>query len=309
MNTVAIYSYRLILAGLLAALMFAPSLRAQQAASTAPNEDSLAMAADTSARMTVVVRLGGTQTRNFIVDTGADRTVISSEIAAQLQLEPAKPVILHSMNGETRINTVILPELAIASSRLTNIHAPALPARYIGADGMLGVDSLKNKRIVIDFRKSEIIIAESAESEAIDDANVIVVRAKSRFGQLILVDADIEGRKIKVILDTGAQNSVGNSVLRKLTINQSSNKPPVPISLVGVTGEQSSADYSEINHIRVGSFMIHNMPVAFADVHPFKRFGLTRQPALLLGMDVLRKFDWVSIDFASRKIKFLIPRR
>ncbi len=273
-----------------------------------PAEETLALSEDTSARMTVVVHLGSTETRKFMVDTGADRSVISAEAASQLNLAPSKPVKLHTMNGIATVNTVIIPQLGVARSTITNIRAPALPARYLGADGVIGIDSLKNKRIMIDFRKAEIAIVESTEIETRQEPNLIVVTAKSRFGQLILVDADIDGRKIKVIVDTGAQNSVGNDALRKITENQSHQKPPVKISLMGVTGGQTAADYTEIKNIRIGGFVVRNAPVAFADAHPFKRFGLTRQPALLLGMDVLRKFDRVSIDFANRKIKFLMPR-
>jgi hypothetical protein len=47
--------------------------------------------------------------------------------------------------------------------------------------------------------------------------------------------------------------------------------------------------------------------VAFADAHPFKRFGLLDRPAMLLGMDTLRVFHRVSVDFAQRKVRFLLP--
>ena len=49
------------------------------------------------------------------------------------------------------------------------------------------------------------------------------------------------------------------------------------------------------------------MPVAFADVAPFERFGLTKRPALLLGMDALRIFRRVDIDFPNRQVRFLMP--
>jgi predicted aspartyl protease len=277
-------------------------------ASVAPAEESVTITDDVRARMTVPVRLNGAQIHQFIVDTGADRTVISTEVAQALNLVAAKPVKLHSMNGASMVPTVILPALDVASTRLTNIRAPALAARHLGADGVLGIDSLKNKRILIDFRTSEMSIADSAAIEVKDESDVIVVVAKSRFGQLILVDADINGRKIQVVLDTGAENSVGNMALRRLTQNQSSKNPPIPISLQGVTGDLTNADYTQVNNIRIGGFNILNAPIAYAEAHPFKRFGLTRKPALLLGMDVLRQFDRISIDFTNRKIKFLLQR-
>ena len=50
------------------------------------------------------------------------------------------------------------------------------------------------------------------------------------------------------------------------------------------------------------------MPIAFADVPPFKVFGLADQPALLLGTDLLETFRRVSLDFAARKVRFQLRR-
>ena len=46
------------------------------------------------------------------------------------------------------------------------------------------------------------------------------------------------------------------------------------------------------------------MPIAFADVPPFKLFGLADEPALLLGTDILETFRRVSLDFRARKVRF-----
>jgi hypothetical protein len=48
--------------------------------------------------------------------------------------------------------------------------------------------------------------------------------------------------------------------------------------------------------------------VAFRDVHPFKLFNLQRRPAMLLGMENLSSFRRVTIDFAKRRITFILPR-
>jgi hypothetical protein len=53
--------------------------------------------------------------------------------------------------------------------------------------------------------------------------------------------------------------------------------------------------------------MLGNAALAFADAHPFKLFELEKKPSMLLGMESLRAFQRVSVDFASRKIKFLMP--
>ena len=69
------------------------------------------------------------------------------------------------------------------------------------------------------------------------------------------------------------------------------------------------ADYTQAKQVRLGGIRITNLPVAFAEVHPFKALDLNDRPALLLGMDALRLFDRVSVDFANRKVRFLAPER
>ena len=51
------------------------------------------------------------------------------------------------------------------------------------------------------------------------------------------------------------------------------------------------------------------MFIAFADASGFKALGLSDRPALLLGMNVMRAFDRVSIDFAQRRVRFTFPHR
>jgi predicted aspartyl protease len=64
-------------------------------------------------RMTVPVLLSGTGPYRFLVDTGADRTAISTEIASQLQLAPGQKASLHSVAGVTRVTTATVPSLQL----------------------------------------------------------------------------------------------------------------------------------------------------------------------------------------------------
>jgi hypothetical protein len=51
-----------------------------------------------------------------------------------------------------------------------------------------------------------------------------------------------------------------------------------------------------------------NAAIAFADAHPFKLFGLDKKPSMLLGMEGLRSFERVSVDFSTKKVTFLLPK-
>lgn len=75
-----------------------------------------------------------------------------------------------------------------------------------------------------------------------------------------------------------------------------------------MTGGKTIVDYSVVPGIRIGNVEFGAMPIAFADVAPFERFGLMKRPALLLGMDALRSFRRVDIDFPKRQVRFLMPK-
>lgn len=267
----------------------------------------LAIGVDRNDRMTVDVRIGGAGPYAFLVDTGSERTVVSTELAGTLGLETGRKIRMHSMSGTSVVGTVRIPSLELSSAVTRDIDAPALDRAHLGAVGMLGIDSLRNQRVLLDFAARTMAIGPAIPRETETwDGDLIVVRARTKLGQLILTDADIDGRRVRVVIDTGAQVSVGNAALRRLLTRRRLGRELTPIELVSVTGGRIPADYTTIDEIRIGGVRIGGMPVAFAEAHPFRAFGLTRRPALLLGMDALRMFERVSVDFASRRVTFLL---
>mgnify|MGYP002779510206 FL=1 len=110
-----------------------------------------------------------------------------------------------------------------------------------------------------------------------------------------------------MIVDTGAATSIGNTaLLRKLQARKKLSRTET-VTITSVTGGTLAADYAQIDRIQIGGVDMNNIPVAFADAEPFKRFGLANKPALLLGMDALRLFERVSVDFANKQVRFALP--
>ncbi len=268
--------------------------------------DEVATDTDGAMRMTVPVTLGGQGPYHFVVDTGADRTVVSRQVADRLGLADSNRAILHSMSGVTEITTVKLPTIGVAGHDSEDINAAALDQENIGAQGLLGVDTLKGRRVVMDFKKRTMSVLAAGERDHVD-SDTIVVTARSRYGQLVLVDADVDGTPVTVIIDSGAQNTIGNGPLRRLLAKRNGRMQFYNTELVDVTGGRLPAQVAAAGRVRIGGINVDNVIIAFADAHPFKRFGLTERPAMLLGMDTLRGFRRVSVDFAERKVRFLPP--
>ena len=304
------------------ALLFllALPLAAAAGASTPQDPDSVpAAVADTTlidlgeldSRLTVKVAVGQSGPYNFIIDTGAERTVVSRELAGTLQLSPGMPVNLTSMTDRRSVDTVIVPELYIQSiGQRHTITAPALYARNLGAAGLLGIDTLGNHQVSIDFETGVMSVRPSERNRrpTSHSPDEIVVTAKSKFGQLIVTDAFYAGSRIQVVLDTGSVVSMGNTALRRLVGARVRQKDMQQLQLTSVTGGKMQADYTQVPRIKIGDIEFDTLPVAFAEVEPFRRFGLTKRPALLLGMDALRSFRHGDIDFPNRQVRFLMPR-
>ena len=256
-------------------------------------------------RMTVPVRVGGYGPYRFLIDTGADRTAISSTLARQLRLDERKDVKLHSVTGVSDIETANVPILDITAKKVRNIDAALLESEHMGADGILGLDSLRSQRILFDFKNQTLTVV-PAETYVKEDKDTVVVTAQVRNGRLILSQARAEGTPLTLVVDTGAEVSIGNgALLRKL--NRGSVRRTGPILLHSVTGETLMGEYTVVRQLTVGGVTLKKLPIVFADSHAFRRLGLDNKPALLLGMNALRGFDKVSIDFYRKKLKVVLP--
>jgi len=269
--------------------------------------ETLGYLPDHTTRMTVPVTIGGQGPYRFVVDTGAERTVISRELASELELGPGRTVRVHSMTEVSRIATVVLPGLQVGRRTVEGIQAPALARAHLGAPGMLGVDSLQRQRVVFDFARQEMTISPSARAEPRWPEGSIVVTGRRLFGRLVLVDAAVDGERVWVIIDTGSQVTIANSVLRERLRARRRLSALHPIQLTSITGGTVEAEYGVTRLIRIGGIDIRDLPIAFADVHPFRQLDLMDRPALLLGMDALHLFDRVSVDFANRRVRILLP--
>jgi predicted aspartyl protease len=264
-------------------------------------------------RMTVPVEIAGAGPYPFIVDTGAQRSVVSRQLARRLGLPSGRRVRLTAMSGSSDVETVIVPSLTLSAPTRPGlggqrIEAPALEAQHLGAPGMLGIDTLQDRAVVIDFDKRAMTVATSTKRDARRRAaaDEIVIQAKSLFGQLVVTDAFVLGKRVRVILDTGTPVSIGNVALRQLIAKRKVETTPAVFT--SVLGDQITADYVIIPEMKLGDATLTSLPVAFSDVAPFRAFGVEDKPAILLGMDALQLFRRVHIDFANRQLRLAMPR-
>jgi len=304
---------RLALLSVAAAAAVAAPLLAQNAKLPQPppidpaaaSPETLGLGFEASKRMTVPVSIGASGPYPFIIDTGAERTVVSSELAGSLNLAAGRRVRVTTMAGQSELRTFLLPALQVSMVKPDTLEAPAVSAANLGAPGMLGIDALKGHAVSIDFDRNQMEVRPATKRRAAVGPDDIVIRAKNLYGQLIVTNATYRGRRIAVVIDTGSPVTVGNLALLKRVRTE---KSLGQIGLLAVTGQWLQADYRVIDSLEIAKIGFHSVPIAFADALPFKRFGLMDTPALMLGMDTLKLFRRVHIDFANREIRLTLPK-
>ncbi|MFN3523380.1 MAG: retroviral-like aspartic protease family protein [Phenylobacterium sp.] len=298
----------------------------------APQDESdtaaLASAADVAERMTAPVFINGQGPFDFVVDTGANRTVVARELALSLGLPLAGRAEIHGIAGVEPSETVNIGRLDIGRVASRRLRAPMLDRARLGADGLLGVDVMRNRRVAMDFAGNRLTIgkpdAEPVTRRNVSDgrlrdnaaeeaaaANVVIVPARYRFGQLIIIDADMGGSPVTAFLDSGSQNTVGNLVLHqrlKATPFALTAQTTV-VELISATGQRAQGELSSVPPLRMGGLTIGNLSAVFADLHIFRLWELSDRPAILIGIDVMRHFDAVELDFANRRVLFRTPSR
>lgn len=277
-------------------------LPAPAAAPPTPAVETMGLGEATN-RMTVPVEVAGQGPYPFIIDTGAERSVVSRELALKLGLDPGGRARLFDFVGASTVDTVLVPSLSSGSLGTLSLDAPALAAANLGAPGMLGIDALQGRKVVIDFDRKRMTIVPAPRRAKGD---VVVAAAEARAGQLIVTKATFEGHPIAVIVDTGSWVNVGNSAM--LALARRRPRAIGPITIWSVTGKSFDTPYVAVGDLKIGDVKFDNFGMSFADVAPFARFGLADKPALILGMSALKLFRRVEIDFANRQIGFTLPR-
>lgn len=265
---------------------------------------------DRSDRMTVPVSINGSQTYPFIVDTGAERTVIANDLAKTLKLEQGPQLKLATITGTAYTDSYMIENLTMNTINVELIEAPGLDRNNLGAYGLLGIDSLEEHKVLLDFKNNKMDVLPSRRKSGLGkiERGMIVVTAKRRAGRMILSNAEVGGVRVDIILDTGAQSSMGNYALRDKLRKRDMRFDYVPVMMRSVTGDVLAGDFTQVRDIAIGGVSISDLPVTFADNFAFKALGLEKKPAILLGMDAMKLFDRVLVDFANRRVGFDLPK-
>ncbi len=271
-----------------------------------PNTASLAAYRDTADHLTIEVHVNGAGPFRFVVDTGAESSVLADTVVAQLGLIPSGRAMVQGIISKIPADLVHVDGLAYGPFAKRDLVLPVLPRQLLQADGFLGLDAISDSRVTFDFRK-RLLTLESPQSHLpyifANAAQTVLIDVRGTAGRLRASHCDIDGVRAAAFVDTGAEVSIGNQALMDALTRR--HHPDLgPIILTGVTGGQVEGRLITVGAIRVQELAFTNGTLVISDSPNFDDWGLAHKPAMLIGMDFLRQFAKVTIDYRFQELRF-----
>ena len=261
---------------------------------------------DQIGRIWAPVMINGKGPFRLVLDTGASRSAITSKVAETLNIapDPLRSVLLRGVTGALVVPTVRVESFAVGDVILTPATLPIITDALGGAEGVLGTDGFSGMRIHIDFNHDLITISRSHnERVPADFATLPLERSPAN---LLVTRAQAGDIRVHAIIDTGGQATIGNEALRLALMRRY--KLGAATYVIDVTATSQDAQSYPSPPIELGSITIQGERITYGDMRIFEHWHLIKEPAVLIGMDVIGLLDVFIIDYRRREIQ-LLPRR
>jgi len=265
-----------------------------------PAEEQLSLEAwiDEWGRPTAKVIINGQGPFRFLVDTGSTTTVIAQRIATRLAAPVIGKAVVNGTTGFADMPVARLDKLECGVVVGENIRVAVLTDEGLAReDGILGADVFVNHRLTFDIEAKSVRVEPTRRGSK----SRLASNMRIRKGLLAEIDGKIGGVNCRLMLDTGAQSCIVNSVLEASLIRaQPRMKRYERASVVGVTGQVLEGAYLRLPRVQLGKMNVHDAGAIATDAHVFHLWNLTEEPAMIVGVDVLSRLAAFSIDYGAK---------
>ncbi len=236
-----------------------------------------------------------------MLDTGASRSAITPRVAQSLGGAPeAATTLVTGFTGTAVVPTLHVNSLEVGDLLIGPTDVPVLQDVFGGAQGVLGIEGLENKRIYADFTHDRLEISRSHGERPRRDFTVVPLTLTT--AGLLVANVTVGNVHAKAIIDTGAQGTVGNLALRDALMRHTP-RDAKHEEVIGVTLDVQTGDNIPAPDIDFGKLQVKGAHITFGDMYLFQHWKLTNEPTLTLGMDLLGSFDVLIIDYNRRELQ------
>jgi predicted aspartyl protease len=264
---------------------------------------------DRIGRIWAPVTIDGKGPLRLVLDTGASRSALTPAALNKLGIQPDldRMVLLRGTTGSARVPTVRVGQVEIGDLLAERQTMVVVDDAFGGADGVLATTALRDRRILADFRRDRIEITRSSGERA--PPGFTTLRIKLLDQHVPWVEAMVGGVRVKAVIDTGAQSTIGNLALRDALLAKRREVDPREEGVIGVTGDLQEGRSMAAPAIQLERIMVRRARINFVDLHIFQRWQLRDEPAMLLGMDVIGVLDTVILDYRRRELQVRLVDR
>jgi predicted aspartyl protease len=258
---------------------------------------------DRIGRIWAPVYLDGKGPFRLVLDTGASHSAVTAQVADAMgaQARTGSTVRVHGDTGTAIVPVIRVDELLVGDLALRPAKLPVVLDVFGGADGVLGNEGLHDKRIVIDFKRDSISIKRSRRERSVYGYSTVPFTLAQDY--LPIIEARVGSISVKAIIDTGAPDSLGNMALLNALKPRLGDTTDTEIQ--GVTLDVEHGYRARGATIYFQDMQVRKVTLSFADVYIFQHWRMTREPAIMIGMDVLGVMDQIIIDYKTRELQIL----
>jgi predicted aspartyl protease len=243
----------------------------------------------------------------FVLDTGATATVLSPHLveALGLRVDPTRTVLMKGVTGSASVPTAPVDRIETGDIVLVGQRLAVADASFAATDGVLGADGFKNKVVLVDFVRDRVSVLDAREHRP--SPQLARIPAKMPFGRLLMVDALVGTHKVKAVVDTGAQRTLGNLALyAKLGLRPTESDRQITAEVIGATDSRQTGERHLVRQVTLDALRITNLTVTFGSFYIFRIWDLESQPALLIGMDMIGTLDIFGVDYLRREVQMQV---
>jgi len=256
---------------------------------------------DRVGRIVVPVLIDGKGPFRFLVDTGADGSLVSAALVSQLGLVPyqIRSERVEGTTGTEELPCVTIDSLSIGSIVKRDIHMPVSSSPVMkGLDGILGMAGFGDVRVVVDFHNNKVAVDRSSRTLP---TSFLDIHAQRSPGGLLIIPARVGDIPVAAVIDTGATETLGNAALRKALLREAS-ADAAGAQIYGVTRQVSRGGVAASPTISLGPAAILGLRVVYSDIPIFKTWHLDSQPALIVGMNALGVVQAMVLDYPRAQV-------
>ena len=256
----------------------------------------------------VPVDVNGRGPFDFILDTGAGTSLLTPDLAKELNVEILGSKEGQSAGGKVAVSLGRAASLAVGGAQLDDLDLGIVDLAHIGAtvgakiDGDLGYNFLRHFRVTIDYRKCEIRLDDPSRVESVEHRakTEVPIRLANAAKPLILVDVYLNGSgPFPFAIDTGTSTTaIKPEVAKQLGINTA------PIGAGKTAGAEVKVQAGSLQSFQLGGAKIEDMAVVVADFFEMLSKAVGAELAGIVGYNFLRNYN-VVIDYPNETLRLL----